>query len=275
MKYLPDPEPIVNALHALLAELTREHPEIADTMPSAVNARAALDLATDPAVHTVPVLEKYGCPDVDLDETLAFVDGMFAALAALRSGELVLDGSRDTETLDRLRAGLTAVGHRLAPRVQGLLDALTNAFYDAGGSHAELAAALDQERSAVAKRSLRRKVSGPGQWEKWALGELSAANRPATEVRPGWILFDANDRRHQVQTVNVYSDGLVEIETNSKGMAFCYRPGETVTVVERPAPFVKATGHVDDPRSGAIHPSELDVTTYTRSRRTRSAPAAS
>lgn len=270
MKYLPDPQPLVKALRDLLAELTREHPEIADTMPSAVNARPILDLAEDPAVHSVPVLEKYGCPDTDLDALLSYVDGMFAALAALRSGELVLDGTRDPATLARLADGIGAVGHRLAPRVQGLLDALTNAHYEAGGSHAELARALDAERSAVAKRSIRRRVSGPGEWEKWALGETDPGEYLAAEVRPGWIVFDENGKRHQAQMVSVYGDGLVDVGIGTTALVFA--PGAGITAIPRPAQFVETTGEITGQTfDGKPMTSPMKVTTYARARR---APAA-
>jgi hypothetical protein len=232
---------------------------------AAARAALAAHKAGDPDVVTVPVMDKYGCSDGDLDDLLGYVDGMFAALAALRSGELILDGTREIDTLDRLRAGLTAVGCHLAPRVQGLLDALTNAHYAAGGSPAELARALNIAYGTVAKRSIRRKGASPGAWEKWALGESDPGEYLATEIRPGWILLDKGMRR-QAQSVSVYGDGLVDVNVGTDQV--CFAPGAGVVAIPHPAPFVSTSGQLTSAPDGQPLTESIAVTTYTRPRRT-------
>lgn len=136
------------------------------------------------------------------------------ALDALRAGRLRLDNTRDPGTLSTISTALHQATCRLAPRLQGALDALIRAHYDAGGSHGELARAMEVERSTAQYQGDRvRKTIPPTHWELWAAGELDPQTRPAAEVRPGWTLV-VDDQHMQVSRVVHHVDsGHVSITT--------------------------------------------------------------
>src|SRR5512139_740222 len=148
--------------------------------------------------------------DVDpMDAALVadWMDTVFYALSRLRSGELRLDGTRDEKTLNDIYTGINDISTRLIPRLQGIVDALVRAHYDAGGTHGELARAMDVERSTAQTRGDKiRKTAPPSTWERWATGELDPQTRPAAEVRPGWTLI-SHDHYLQVSRVALQVDG--------------------------------------------------------------------
>lgn len=289
MRYIADPEPLVKALADLLnavdpdgknsahwLDYTDEAREdllngkvagLVKQYPAIIAARAVLRQAEADAGQVVPVVEKHGCADEDLDELVHLFDETLRAIAALRSGDLVLDGSRDRVTLNAIYAGLRDVGHKLQPKIAGVVEALTAAHYAAGGHHQELAEALGTSSYAVKKRAARRVVSFSSEAEQWAFGELHRLEKlPAEQIRPGWTVFDDDGRRFQAREVRVYPDNLVEIAVTVETV-LTYARDETVTAVKRPVPFLETTGRIVDPLSPATAPEEIDVTTYTRAPR--------
>lgn len=193
---------------------------------------------------------------MELADMQAWMETALASLRMLRSGALHLDGSRDEATLDAIRSGITAISHRLGPRLDGIVAALIRAHYDAGGSHAELARAMDVERSTAQSRGDKvRKTRPPLMWERWAAGHLEPVTRTAAEVRPGWTLV-VGDQYVQVSQVAVYDTGHVEISCGH--VVHHYGHADDVVVVPRDVPTAVTTGveQIGDDRH--------DVTVYRR-----------
>lgn len=174
--------------------------------------------------------------------TLAdWMDTAFFALSKLRSGELRLDGSKDPDTLDAIYMGINDLSTRLLPRLNGIVQALIRAHYDAGGTHGQLARAMDVERSTAQTRGDKvRRSHPPSAWERWATGELEPERARAADVRPGWTLV-VGDRHLQVSRVVHYVDyGHVQVRTQVGTTA--YAAGSEVTVVRRDVPVATTTG---------------------------------
>ena len=143
-----------------------------------------------------------------------WMDTVFYALSKLRSGELRLDGTRDEDTLSAIYTGINDLSVRLIPRLQGIVEALVRAHYDAGGTHGELARAMDVERSTAQTRGDKvRKTAPPSTWERWAAGELDPQTRPAAEVRPGWTLISHGHHLQVSRVVHHVDGGHVSITT--------------------------------------------------------------
>src|SRR5690606_3854575 len=128
-------------------------------------------------------------------------------------GRLRLDKTRDTATLSTISAALYQMTCRLAPRLQGALDALIRAHYAAGGSHGELAAAMEVERSTAQYQGDRVRKASPTYWERWAAGELEPEQARARDVRPGWTLVVDDQQLRVVRVVHHLDHGHVSITT--------------------------------------------------------------
>ena len=176
--------------------------------------------------------------DVDpMDAALVadWMDTVFYALSRLRSGELRLDGTRDERTLSDIYTGINDLSTRLIPRLQGIVDALVRAHYDAGGTHGELARAMDVERSTAQTRGDKiRKTAPPSTWERWATGELEPQTRPAAEVRPGWTLISHGHHLQVSRIVHYVDGGHVSITTT--GGTISHTADAPVLVIPRDVP---------------------------------------
>ncbi|WP_051363155.1 hypothetical protein [Amycolatopsis thermoflava] len=179
-----------------------------------------------------PVIETYGCEDSELAPLLDWCDTLFFALSRLRGAQWRLDGSRDAKTLADLYTCINDLNTRLEPRLSGVIEALTRAHYAAGGSHGELANAMDVTRATAQTRATKVRMREPSHWANWAAGELAPVDRPATEIRPGWVLITTDGQRHQVREVRVYSDGYVEVQTGGQA-SFCFEAGDPATVIPK------------------------------------------
>lgn len=169
-----------------------------------------------------------------------WMDTVFYALGALRHGRWRLDGTRDEKTLSDIYTAINDLEHRLRPRLDGLRDALIRAHYDAGGSHTELATAMDVPRPTAQKRgNAVRRLAPPSMWEKWADGHLEPVTRTAAEVRPGWTLV-VGDQYVQVSQVVVYDTGHVEIACGH--VVHHYGHADEITAVPRDVPVATTTG---------------------------------
>jgi hypothetical protein len=97
-----------------------------------------------------------------------WVDTIVMSLENLRSGAWDRRGPSAVAGIDM---AITHLIHRLEPRLEGIKDALVRAHIAAGGSHGELARAMDVARSTAQSR-VKRLPDEPSHWEKWARGEL-------------------------------------------------------------------------------------------------------
>lgn len=167
------------------------------------------------------------------------MDAIVEGLDALRAGRLRLDRTRDEGTLSTISTALHQMTCRLTPRLQGALDALIRAHYAAGGSHAELARAMEVERSTAQARGDRVRRSRPTHWERWAAGELEPVTVAAAEVRPGWTLV-VGDQHMQVSQVVVYGTGHVEISCGH--VVHHHDRADEITAVPRDVPVATTTG---------------------------------
>ncbi|MGC4855511.1 hypothetical protein ACLQ24_19470 [Micromonospora sp. DT4] len=98
----------------------------------------------------------------DASLLLDWFDSALVGLVALREGRAA-DMSRD-----EWHYLITHLEHRLAPRLDGLRDAVIRAHHGAGGSLAELALAMDVEKSTAQYRRDRVVKREPNVWEAWA-----------------------------------------------------------------------------------------------------------
>lgn len=170
-----------------------------------------------------------------------YIDTIYYALDRLRSGELRLDGSRDEQTLSAIYTGINDLSVRLLPRLQGIVDALIRAHYDAGGSHGELARAMDVERSTAQSRADRvRRALPPSTWERWATGELEPEQVQARDVRPGWTLISHGHHMQVSRVVHYVDYGHVSITT--VGGVFGHTAETPVHVVPRDVPTQTVVG---------------------------------
>ncbi|MCC5582209.1 hypothetical protein IMZ11_42140 [Microtetraspora sp. AC03309] len=94
-------------------------------------------------------------------------DTILWALDRLRSGDW---DTSSPETVSEIDTAITHLVHRLEPRLEGLTAALIRAHYAAGGSHGQLATAMDVSRSTAQSRAVRLPEE-PSIWETWARGE--------------------------------------------------------------------------------------------------------
>jgi hypothetical protein len=196
----------------------------------------------NPNGPNVPVLDSYGRSDPDFGVVAGEADALLLVLAQLRDGSLVLDGSRDPGTCHSIRHGLFHLT-RLEDHVSGAIKALIRAHHAAGGTLGELAADMHTSRATAQSTSVRLRANDPGELERWATGEVDGPQEhPATELRPGWVWCDDNAVERQVQEVRVYSDGYVEIETDSKDGSFAFDPGWKVTALAHHADIETTTG---------------------------------
>ena len=181
--------------------------------------------------------------DVDpMDAALVadWMDTVFYALSRLRSGELRLDGTRDERTLSDIYTGINDLSVRLIPRLQGIVDALVRAHYDAGGTHGALARAMDVERSTAQTRGDKIRKARPTMWELWATGELEPEQAQAADVRPGWTLV-VDDQHMQVSRVVHHVDsGHVSITT--VGGTISHTADAPVLAIPRDVPIREVTG---------------------------------
>ena len=168
------------------------------------------------------------------------MDAIVTALDALRAGRLRLDKTRDAATLSTISTALYQMACRLDPRLQGALDALIRAHYAAGGSHAELARAMEVERSTAQARGDRVRKASPTYWERWAAGELEPEQARAVDVRPGWTLVVGDQHPQVVRVVHHLDSGHVSI-TTGEGTISHVAEAE-VTVIPRDVPTQTIVG---------------------------------
>ena len=179
-----------------------------------------------------------------------WMDTVFYALDRLRSGELRLDGTRDEDTLSAIYTGINDISTRLIPRLQGIVEALVRAHYDAGGTHGELARAMDVERSTAQTRGDKiRKTAPPSTWERWATGELEPEQARAADVRPGWTLI-SHDHYLQVSRVVHHVDGG-HVSITTVGGTISHTAEAPVLVVPRDVPTRTVTGEERLPNGAA------------------------
>jgi hypothetical protein len=96
------------------------------------------------------------------------------SLHNLRSGKWDVPGPK---TVADLYTAIAHLEHRLAPRLQGLRDALIRAHYSAGGSHDDLSIAMDVARSTAQSRGNKVRRAEPDTWEEWARHALPNAGQ--------------------------------------------------------------------------------------------------
>lgn len=120
--------------------------------------------------HEITVVDTYDIGP-EAGPILDWFDTFFYALSKLRSADLKLDKSRDPDTLKDLHLCIGNLVHRLEPRMEGLITALIRAHHEAGGSHQELATAMDVARSTASTRVRTTRKHPPANWEEWARGQ--------------------------------------------------------------------------------------------------------
>ncbi|WP_219517532.1 hypothetical protein [Nonomuraea ceibae] len=109
-------------------------------------------------------------------------DTLIWALHNLRSG--AWDFERATpETRTHVDLAINDLETRLSPRLSGLRDALIRRHYELGGSHGELALALDVPRS-TAQHRRRQLDPEPTAWERWATDGRPAPTTPTGSENP-------------------------------------------------------------------------------------------
>ena len=168
------------------------------------------------------------------------MDAIVTALDARRAGRLRLDKTRDSATLSTISTALYQMTCRLAPRLQGALDALIRAHYDAGGSHGELAAAMEVERSTAQYQGDRVRKAPPTYWERWAAGELEPEQARAVDVRPGWTLISHGHHMQVSRVVHHLDSGHVSITT--VGGTISHDAEAPVLVIPREVPTQTVAG---------------------------------
>lgn len=179
-------------------------------------------------------------------------------LKRLRRGTWHLDHTRDGDTLAEIAGTLAAV-ERLDERLDGLRQALIRAHYDAGGSHGELAAAMDTPRPTAQTRGDRvRRTAPPTPAERWATGELAPCTRTAGQVRPGWTLIVDG---HHLPVSEVAVDDGGQVQIHSPGASHTYDATDPVSVVARDVQVVTTT-EVD-----TLGPEQVSRRTVHRRRR--------
>jgi hypothetical protein len=92
------------------------------------------------------------------------------ALHNLRNGTWQTPGPDTVHDIDTAITHL----HKLLPRLDGLSDALIRAHRAAGGSHAQLATAMDLGSRSAAQSRHERLPNPPSTWERWARGETES-----------------------------------------------------------------------------------------------------
>lgn len=106
-----------------------------------------------------------------------YFDTVLFCLDHLRSGKYDQPGR---ETVTQLYNGIMHLEQKLTPRLQGIRDALIRAHYAAGGSHEDLALAMDCPRQTAVSRGNKVRGSEPSTWESWARRDQpSDPGRPA------------------------------------------------------------------------------------------------
>lgn len=191
-KYLADPMPLADALRALVEHST------AKTLGAGDWQRASEALAVYDAQHIDADsrgarIEDWGVPVAEVRPLVATLNSLFYALHLLRGEKLVLDGSRDGETLQRLgNAALQPLAH-FEREVAGVVRALLRAHAAAGGSHRERATLMQVTRDTAVGRLRVVENSQPDQYERWATGtDQPAAARQeiaALKLRPGYSVI--------------------------------------------------------------------------------------
>jgi hypothetical protein len=93
--------------------------------------------------------------------------------------------------------------HRLAPRLQGIRDALIRAHAAAGGSYGDLALAMDVPKGTAQYRRDKLTAAAPSTWERWATGTLPGHPAFATWSAEVTVTRDGTADRIEI-------DGLTE-----------------------------------------------------------------
>ncbi|WP_050564821.1 hypothetical protein [Salinispora arenicola] len=143
---------------------------------------------------------------------LDWVSSALIALARLRDQDEVMTAGDWYSLINDLE-------YRLAPRLQGLRDALIRAHADAGGSYGALALAMDVSKSTAQYRRDRLVATEPSTWELWATGTLPSPAPADT----GWSArlglarsagSGPDDQVHtEVQLRGLTADQAAELET--------------------------------------------------------------
>ena len=185
----------------------------------------------------VAVVETYGI-GMEAGPILDWMDTVFYALSKLRSSDLKLDKSRDEKTLKDLYTCINDLT-RLEPRFEGLKNTLIRAHREAGGTHGELALALDSPRSTASTQARTICIRKPQHWETWARMEMSPSQEliNAEELQSGYVLVRENGRNEQITDVALgeeNDEGLVFVKTGATPTgAFTYQVGDPVNVVPK------------------------------------------
>ncbi|MGC5010129.1 hypothetical protein ACLQ2R_05135 [Streptosporangium sp. DT93] len=119
------------------------------------------DGSHDAVIHMPADLGVDGAWLADWAQTLLW------ALDRLRSGAWDTPGE---ETLDEIQTAINDLEHQLAPRLDGMRDALIRAHFVAGGSYADLALALNRRKSTAQYRADKVLKKAPSKMEVWARG---------------------------------------------------------------------------------------------------------
>ncbi len=151
------------------------------------------------------------------------------ALSRLRAGDPQM-------TSDGWHALLNDLERRLAPRLQGIRDALIRAHAAAGGTYSELALALDVSKGGAQYRRDKVTATPPSHWERWATGTIPGV-APAADWQATVTLIRAGQttpehvevagltamQAGELETlVADHSDEMVVTVTNNAGHAYAF-----------------------------------------------------
>jgi hypothetical protein len=130
-------------------------------------AASRFEHGQDVTIHlTGPEVQALGLGAAELYD---WFTSALRALVMLRTG--VTDGDPRSGLIPDVAAWAQVIGdldHHLAPRLEGIRAGAIRAFDAAGGSHQQLAYAMDVSRSTAQDRRTAVLAGRPGLWERWA-----------------------------------------------------------------------------------------------------------
>ncbi|WP_019872720.1 hypothetical protein [Salinispora oceanensis] len=126
------------------------------------------------------------------------------ALARLRDGDPQMSAD-DWHWL------INDLEHRLAPRLQGIRDALIRAHAAAGGSYGDLALAMDVSKGTAQYRRDRLAAAAPSSWESWARGTLPG--HPASATWSAQVTVTRNGTTDDINIDGLTDRQATELET--------------------------------------------------------------
>ncbi len=116
---------------------------------------------------------------------LDWTDTALWALALLRTGQnLRAEGGPAPVSTGDWYYAINDLEHRIAPRLEGIVDAAIRTHRAQGGTVDELALAMDAPRSTAQYRRKRVTDRFPNGWETWAVSGGPDSNRAPDEANP-------------------------------------------------------------------------------------------